>query len=238
MANPWDGDGFPWDGSLGPPHGRTKKPLASAFPTLKRGHRSLSALTLCHIAHGASRFLMAGLCPAGGPSMRGSAARLRPASGSRLRGPGTTGRRCPEGVFHRPPFCSNNMMRFSLWVMAVARVAARFVNRAWKTFRRPEKVGRGVRISVEKGWGAVVYNPVFRCITTGPLLRPRGVAFPPRFSRGYPRVIHPFFHMSLRILRAGGWQIGRERLPLPHERRKRYEKTDSGRALPHGCAAV
>lgn len=115
LADPWDGDGFPWDGSLGPPHGRTKKPQGYTKISLEGARRSLSALTLCHIAHGASRFLMAGLCPAGGPSMRGSAARLRPASGSRLSGPSTTGRRCPEGVFHRPPFCSNNMMRFSLF---------------------------------------------------------------------------------------------------------------------------
>ena len=125
-----------------------------------------------------------------------------------------------------------------LMFMAVAAAMACFVNRAWKTFRRPEKVRRGMWISVEKGWGAAVYNPVFRCITAGPLLRPSGVAFPPRFSRGCPRVFHVFFHMSLRIVGGGSWPFGREEVPLPHEKRKGYEKTDCGRALPHGRTAV
>ena len=44
-ANPWDGNRFPWDVSA-------ETPRAAAFPTLKGGQRSLSALTLCHIAHG------------------------------------------------------------------------------------------------------------------------------------------------------------------------------------------
>ena len=44
-ANPWDGNRFPWNVSA-------ETPRAAAFPTLKGGQRSLSALTLCHIAHG------------------------------------------------------------------------------------------------------------------------------------------------------------------------------------------
>ena len=47
-AVPWDGNGNPWDVSAEQPHGRTKI-------SLKGGRRWASALTLCHIAHRASR---------------------------------------------------------------------------------------------------------------------------------------------------------------------------------------
>ena len=48
LANPWDGNGFPWDVSAKGPHGR-------AEISLKGGRRWASVLTVCHIAHRASQ---------------------------------------------------------------------------------------------------------------------------------------------------------------------------------------
>ena len=47
-ADPWGGDGDPWDGSVARPHEGVEN-------SLEDGRRSLSALTVCHIAHRASR---------------------------------------------------------------------------------------------------------------------------------------------------------------------------------------
>ena len=51
---PWDGSAIPWDGNRNPWDGSTVQPHGSTKTTLKGGRRSLSALTLCHIAHSAS----------------------------------------------------------------------------------------------------------------------------------------------------------------------------------------
>ena len=107
-ADPWDGNRNPWDGLPGRPHRRTKT-------TLKGGRRWASALTLCHMAHRPALAFVAGLCPAVALPQRWlpggfvAARGCPPAIGA----PPATGG--SDGVFHRPPFCSNNMMRFSLF---------------------------------------------------------------------------------------------------------------------------
>ena len=107
-ANPWDGNRFPWDVSA-------ETPRAAAFPKLKGGRRWASALTLCHMAHRPALAFVAGLCPAVALPQRWlpggfvAARGCPPAIGA----PPATGG--SDGVFHRPPFCSNNMMRFSLF---------------------------------------------------------------------------------------------------------------------------
>ena len=52
---PWDGTADPWDGNRNPRDGSAEIPRPAAFPTLKGGRAWVSALTVCHIAHKASR---------------------------------------------------------------------------------------------------------------------------------------------------------------------------------------
>ena len=97
---PWDGSAIPWDGNRNPWDGSTVQPHGSTKTTLKGGRRSLSALTLCHIAHSASP---AERCPPRRDAIRRVSHRPDGLGGAAFLPPTARGKAQPRHYF--PPRC-------------------------------------------------------------------------------------------------------------------------------------